>query len=335
VEVDGSVVNDVDGEYGSELLDVGGDGVANTLNNYKGLKWERRYCCPSCVRDTNNTNGGGVCVSVGASISSHMDIDKVAFTGSTDVGRLIMGSAASSNLKRVTLELGGKSPLVVCGDADVDEAAEIAHGAIFNNHGQNCCAGSRTFVEASIYDKFVAKAKALAEERKVGDPFKDGIQQGPQIDDEQFKKILTLIDSGKQQGAKLVTGGSRWGTKGYYVQPTVFADVKDDMRIAKEEIFGPVQSIFKFNTLDEAITRANATTYGLAAGIITNDLNKAIQFAAAVQAGSVWVNCYDAVTTQAPFGGYKQSGQGRELGEVSLNEYLEIKTITIATKQKI
>jgi len=271
----------------------------------------------------------------GAGISSHMDIDKVAFTGSTDVGRLIMGSAASSNLKRVTLELGGKSPLVVCGDADVDEAAEIAHGAIFNNHGQNCCAGSRTFVEASIYDKFVAKAKALAEERKVGDPFQDGIQQGPQIDDEQFKKILTLIDSGKQQGAKLVTGGSRWGTKGYYVQPTVFADVKDDMRIAKEEIFGPVQSIFKFNTLDEAITRSNATAYGLAAGIITNDLNKAIQFAAAVQAGSVWVNCYDAVTTQAPFGGYKQSGQGRELGEVSLNEYLEIKTITIATKQKI
>jgi len=271
----------------------------------------------------------------GAAITNHMDIDKVAFTGSTDVGRLIMGSAASSNLKRVTLELGGKSPLVICGDADIDEAAEIAHGAIFNNHGQNCCAGSRTFVESSIYDKFVAKAKSLAEARKVGDPFQDGIQQGPQIDDDQFKKILTLIDSGKQQGAKLVTGGSRWGTKGYFVQPTIFADVKDDMRIAKEEIFGPVQSIFKFDTLDEAITRSNATTYGLAAGIITNDLNKAIQFASSVQAGSVWVNCYDAVTTQAPFGGYKQSGQGRELGEASLHEYLEIKTITIATKQKI
>lgn len=224
----------------------------------------------------------------GAAISSHPDIDKVAFTGSTDVGRLIMAAAASSNLKRVTLELGGKSPLIIMSDADVDEAADIAHGAIFNNHGQNCCAGSRTFVQAGIYDKFVQKAKSLADARKVGDPFQDGIQQGPQIDEEQFKKILTLIDSGKKQGAKCVTGGDKWGNKGYFVQPTVFADVKDDMRIAKEEIFGPVQSIFKFDTLEEAITRANATTYGLAAGIITNDINKALKFAAHVQAGSVW-----------------------------------------------
>lgn len=170
----------------------------------------------------------------------------------------------------------------------MNEAAEIAHGAIFNNHGQNCCAGSRTFVHADVFDSFVAKAKELAEARKVGDPFQDGTQQGPQIDDDQFTKILSLIESGKKEGATLVTGGGRWGSKGYFVQPTVFANVQDNMRIAKEEIFGPVQSIFKFHNLEEVIARCNATTYGLAAGIITNDINKAMQFAKSVQAGSVW-----------------------------------------------
>jgi len=271
----------------------------------------------------------------GAAISAHPNIDKVAFTGSTDVGRLIMGSAASSNLKRVTLELGGKSPLIVMADADLDNAVEIAHGAIFNNHGQNCCAGSRTFVHADIYDAFIKKAKAKAEERKVGDPYAEGTQQGPQIDSRQFEKILNRLDSGKKEGATCVTGGSRWGDKGYFIQPTVFADVKDDMRIAKEEIFGPVQSIFKFNTIEEAIERANNTSYGLAAGIMTNDINKALEFVQAVQAGSVWVNCFDIVFANAPFGGYKQSGQGRELGEVSLKEYLEVKTVTIQLQKKI
>ncbi|OXA37656.1 retinal dehydrogenase 1 [Folsomia candida] len=271
----------------------------------------------------------------GAAISGHLNIDKVAFTGSTDIGRLIMGSAAASNLKRVTLELGGKSPLIICADSDLDQAAEIAHGAIFNNHGQNCCAGSRTFVEASIYDSFIAKAKALAEKRKVGDPFGDGVQQGPQIDETQFKKIQDLIDSGKKEGATCVTGGGRWGEKGYFIQPTIFADVQDNMRIAKEEIFGPVQSIFKFSDINEAIERANATKYGLAAGIMTNDINKALLFAQSVQAGSVWVNCFDIVFANAPFGGYKQSGQGRELGEVSLKEYLETKTVTIALTKKV
>jgi acyl-CoA reductase-like NAD-dependent aldehyde dehydrogenase len=271
----------------------------------------------------------------GASISSHEDIDKVAFTGSTDIGRVVLGAAASSNLKRVTLELGGKSPLIICADADVDEAATIAHGAIFNNHGQNCVAGSRTFVEASIYDEFVKKATKLALERKVGDPFEDGTQQGPQIDQAQLSKIEELMESGKKEGATLNCGGARKGDKGYFVQPTVFSNVKDNMRIAKEEIFGPVQSILKFDNLDEAIKRANATKYGLAAGIVTNDLNKALLFAQSVQAGSVWVNCYDAVVPQAPFGGFKQSGQGRELGEAALKEYLEVKTVTIGLKQKI
>jgi len=271
----------------------------------------------------------------GAAISGHQSIDKVAFTGSTEVGRLVFGAAASSNLKRVTLELGGKSPIIICADANVDEAATIAHGAIFNNHGQNCCAGSRTFVEAGIYDAFVKKATQLALERKVGDPFEDGTQQGPQIDQEQLTKIEELMTSGKKEGATLNCGGARKGDTGYFVQPTVFSNVSDNMRIAKEEIFGPVQTILKFNTLDEAIKRANDTKYGLAAGIVTNDLNKALLFTQSVHAGSVWVNCYDAVTPQAPFGGFKQSGQGRELGEAALKEYLELKTVTIGLQTKI
>jgi acyl-CoA reductase-like NAD-dependent aldehyde dehydrogenase len=170
----------------------------------------------------------------------------------------------------------------------VDNAVEVAHGAIFNNHGQNCCAGSRTFVESTIYDAFIAKASEMAQKRILGDPFDSKTQQGPQIDELQFKKIQDLIESGKKEGARCVTGGSRWGDKGYYIQPTVFADVKDNMRIAKEEIFGPVQSIFKFENVEEAIERANDTKYGLAAGIMTNDIHKALLFAQSVQAGSVW-----------------------------------------------
>ena len=265
----------------------------------------------------------------GAFLSSHMDVNKIAFTGSTEVGRLIMEAAARSNLKRVTLELGGKSPLVVLDDADVDEAVNIAYAGIFTNHGQNCCAASRTFVHEKIYDEFVKKAAAKASVRKVGDPFEEGVEQGPQVDKEMFEKVRRLIESGKKEGARVVAGGDRVGKVGYFVQPTVFADVQDNMQIAREEIFGPCQQIFKFSSMDEAITRANNTVYGLAAGIITNDINKALKFAESVLAGSVWVNCYDYVVPQAPFGGFKQSGMGRELGEDALNEYLETKTITI------
>lgn len=270
----------------------------------------------------------------GAAITSHPDVNKVAFTGSTEVGRLIAEAAAKSNLKRVSLELGGKSPLIVLTDVDMDEAATIAHEAVFINHGQTCCAGTRTFVHESIYDKFVKKAKELAEKRKVGDPFDKDTIQGPQIDEEQFQKVLELIDSGKKQGAKLETGGSRIGSKGYFIQPTVFSNVTDDMRIAKEEIFGPVQQIIKFKTLEEAIERANNTSYGLAAGIITKDIDKALTFAQAAQAGSVWVNCYNIVLPQAPFGGFKSSGIGRENGLDSIHEYTEIKTVTIRIPQK-
>lgn len=270
----------------------------------------------------------------GAALVNHQDVNKVAFTGSTEVGQLIMAGCATSNLKRVSLELGGKSPLVVFADADLDEAVEIAHEALFSNHGQSCCAGSRTFVQSEIYDTFVKKAAEKAASRVVGDPFKNGVQQGPQIDQEMFDKVLNLIESGKKEGAKVECGGARLGNKGYFVQPTVFSNVQDSMRIAKEEIFGPVQQIIKFNTLEEVLERANNTTYGLAAGIITKDINKALAFASTVQAGSVWVNCYDAITPQTPFGGYKKSGFGRDLGEESLKEYVECKTITIKTPFK-
>ncbi|KAL9894008.1 aldehyde dehydrogenase, mitochondrial [Glossina fuscipes] len=265
----------------------------------------------------------------GAAISEHPDVQKVAFTGSVPVGRLVMEAAAKSNLKRVSLELGGKSPLVVFDDADVDFAVNVAHEALFSNHGQSCCAGSRTYVHEKIYDEFVSKAVAKAKSRTVGDPFDDKVLQGPQIDNEIFSQVLSYIESGKEEGAKLQCGGKRVGEKGFFIEPTVFSDVTDDMRIAQEEIFGPVQSIFKFSTVEEIIERANNVQYGLAAGVITNDLNKAMQYAQSVDAGSVWINCYDAVLPQTPFGGYKNSGMGRELGKDGLDNYLETKTITM------
>jgi len=270
----------------------------------------------------------------GAAIASHMDVDKVAFTGSTQVGKQVMAAAATSNLKRVSLELGGKSPLVVMSDFDVDKAVEIAHEAIFANHGQNCCAGSRTFVQEGIYDEFVKKAGELARKRTVGDPWNEESVQGPQINKTQFDKILGYIKSGEEEGAKIEAGGKRHGDLGYFVEPTVFSGVEDRMKIAQEEIFGPVQSILKFKSLDEAIDRANATCYGLAAGILTNDINAGLKFSQAVQAGSVWVNCYDHTIAHTPFGGFKQSGHGRELGPEGVKDYLEVKTVTIAIDQK-
>ncbi|KAI4494791.1 hypothetical protein M0804_000992 [Polistes exclamans] len=265
----------------------------------------------------------------GAAIAKHPDINKVAFTGSTEVGHLILEASAKSNLKRVSLELGGKSPLVIFDDFDVKKAAGIAHSALFSNHGQSCCAGSRTFVHSKIYDEFVKYAKQLALDKKVGDPFNSETEQGPQIDDEMFNKVMGLIKSGKEEGAVLEAGGERYSNVGYFIKPTVFSNVTDNMRIAKEEIFGPVQSILKFDTMEEVIERANKTMYGLAAGVLTNNIEKAIIFAKSVEAGSVWVNTYDAITPQTPFGGYKMSGIGRELGEEGLKEYLETKTISI------
>jgi acyl-CoA reductase-like NAD-dependent aldehyde dehydrogenase len=272
----------------------------------------------------------------GAALVYHKGVDKVSFTGSTEVGRIIMKGAGESNLKRISLELGGKSPLIVCADAEnLEEAAEIINEAAMANHGQCCVAATRTFVESSIYEKVVELMKEKAEKRVVGDPFDANTVQGPQIDATQTDKILDLIESGKQQGARLVTGGNRVDRKGYFIEPTVFADVTDDMRIAKEEIFGPVQSIFKFDTLDEAVERANATNYGLGAGVFTSNIGKAMMLTQRLNAGSVWVNTYLHVACQTPFGGYKESGHGRELGPYGIEPFLEKKTITVAIPKKI
>ena len=216
----------------------------------------------------------------GAALSHHPDVDKIAFTGSTAVGKMIQAACASSNLKRCTLELGGKSPLVVFDDVeDLDEAVEICYDSVFTNAGQCCCASSRTFVQEGIYDRFVTRAVELARSRKVGGQWEDGVIQGPQIDQKQFDKVLSLIEAGKKEGAKMECGGGRLGEKGYFIQPTVFSGVNDDMTIAREEIFGPVQSIFKFSTLEEVIARANDTSYGLAAGVLTSNINNALTFA--------------------------------------------------------
>jgi len=268
----------------------------------------------------------------GQAIARHMDVDKVAFTGSTEVGHLIMEAAAQTNLKRVTLELGGKSPNIVFADADLDEAIEGSHFGLFFNQGQCCCAGSRLFVERKIYDEFVDRSVDRAKRRTVGDPFDPATEQGPQVDGAQFEKVMGYIESGRRDGARLLCGGDRVGDRGYFIQPTVFADVKDEMKIAEEEIFGPVMSIIPFQGMDEVVERANRTMYGLAAAVWTRDIGKAMAVANSVRAGTVWVNCYDVFDAAAPFGGFKQSGIGRELGEYGLQQYTEVKTVTVALK---
>ncbi|XP_062585610.1 aldehyde dehydrogenase 1A1-like, partial [Saccostrea cucullata] len=272
----------------------------------------------------------------GAALTSHPDVDKVAFTGSTEVGKLILQASGGVNIKRTTLELGGKSPNVIMDDADLEEAVKFAHNGVMVNSGQCCIAGSRTFVHEKIYDEFVAKSREMADKRLIatGDPFDPNTAQGPQVDEEQYTKILDLIESGKKEGAKVESGGAAVGGDGYFIKPTVFSGVTDNMRIAKEEIFGPVQQIFKFKTLDEAIERANATEYGLGAAIFTKSIDNAMMFTQGVRAGTVWVNLYDVVNPQAPFGGFKMSGIGRELGEYGLSAYQEVKSVIMKIPQK-
>uniref|UniRef100_A0A4W4GNY8 Aldehyde dehydrogenase domain-containing protein n=1 Tax=Electrophorus electricus TaxID=8005 RepID=A0A4W4GNY8_ELEEL len=246
-----------------------------------------------------------------------------------EVGKLIQEAAGKSNLKRVTLELGGKNPNIVFADADLDSAVEQAHQGVFFNSGQCCTAGSRIFVEEPIYDEFVRRSVERAKRRIVGSPFDPTTEQGPQISAEQQRCVLEFIESGISEGAKLECGGKAPFSKGYYIQPTVFSNVQDHMRIAREEIFGPVQQIMKFKTIEEVIERANNTEYGLTAAVFTSDISKAMAVSTAVQAGTVWINCFNALSCQCPFGGFKMSGNGRELGEYSLREYTEVKTITV------
>merc|ERR1712029_331952 len=269
----------------------------------------------------------------GAAIANHPDVDKVAFTGSTEVGKIIQKSAAES-IKRVALELGGKSPTIVLADADIEKAVETAHFGLFFNMGQCCCAASKLMVEESIYDKFVEASVERAKKRTVGNPFDFNNEQGPQVDEEQMNKILGYVDIGKQQGAKLLTGGARYGDRGYFVQPTVFGDVSDDMRICQEEIFGPVQAIQKVKNMDDAIARANKNNYGLAAAVFSQDIGKTIYVSNSLRAGTVWVNTYNTFSMAAPFGGYKESGIGRELGEYGLENYTEVKTVTMKIPKK-
>ncbi|XP_072994405.1 aldehyde dehydrogenase family 2 member C4-like [Typha latifolia] len=263
----------------------------------------------------------------GAAIASHMEIDKVSFTGSTEVGRAVMEAAARSNLKSVSLELGGKCPLIIFDDADVDMAVNLARVASFLNKGEVCVAGSRIYVQEGIYNEFVKKAAESAKTWVVGDPFDPHVNQGPQVDKAQFEKVLQYIEDGKREGATLLTGGKPCGDQGYYIEPTIFTDVKDHMLIAQDEIFGPVMSLMKFKTIEEAIEKANNTKYGLAAGIVTKDLNTANRVSRSIRAGIIWINCYFAFDADCPFGGFKMSGFGRDMGLDALDKYLHVKSV--------
>ncbi|CDH59240.1 aldehyde dehydrogenase [Lichtheimia corymbifera JMRC:FSU:9682] len=265
----------------------------------------------------------------GDKLARHPKVGKVAFTGSTAVGRMVMKAAAESNLKKVTLELGGKSPNIIFDDADLDQAVAWAHKGIFFNHGQCCCAGSRVYVQEGIYDKFLQRFKEYTSQTKVGDPFAEDTFQGPQVSKVQFDRIMNYIEQGKKEGATCFMGGNRLGDKGYFIEPTVFTDVKEDMVVVKDEIFGPVVVVSKFKTIDEVVEKANNSTYGLAAAVFTSNITTSISVANQLEAGTVWINCYNELDYNTPFGGYKQSGIGRENGEYALDNYYQVKAVKI------
>jgi aldehyde dehydrogenase (NAD+) len=270
----------------------------------------------------------------GAALASHMDVDKIAFTGSHLTGQLIV-QASASNLKRVSLELGGKSPNIVFADSDMDATVPGAAMAVFNNSGQICSAGTRLFVERAVYDEFVGRVAEFGSGLKVGDGLDPETQIGPLVSEQQLERVTRYLDVGREEGARALSGGERLTegayANGYFVPPTVFSDVRDDMRIAREEIFGPVISAMPFDDLEEVARRANATNFGLASGIWTRDVRKVHRLAQLIRAGSVWVNCYQAMDPAVPFGGYQMSGYGRESGIQQLEEYLNVKAVWIKT----
>jgi phenylacetaldehyde dehydrogenase len=263
----------------------------------------------------------------GAALAAHNDVDKVAFTGSTEVGKLIVAAAGASNLKKLTLELGGKSPNIIFDDAS-DDAIEGAANAIFFNHGQCCVAGSRLYVQQSRFDEVVDGVAAIAKSIKMGPGMEPGTQMGPLVSDEQFRTVSGYLASGKAEGATALAGGGRYGDRGYFIEPTVLTGTRPDMKVVREEIFGPVLVAAPFTDLDEIAAAANDSDYGLGAGIWTKDISKAHALAKKIRAGTVWINCYNVFDAALPFGGYKQSGWGREMGHEALLAYTEVKAVT-------
>jgi betaine-aldehyde dehydrogenase len=269
----------------------------------------------------------------GAALASHPGIDKVAFTGSTEVGKLI-AKAAADNLTKVSLELGGKAPNIVFADSNMDQAVAGAMMGIFYNQGQVCCAGSRLFVEETVKDEFLSKLSERAERIAVGDPMDKGTQMGPQVSEEQLNRIKGYVDIARNEGASVVSGGSSPDLdekfqKGYFFRPTIFADVNNKMRVAQEEIFGPVVSVISFKDEDDLLKQANDTIYGLSAGIWTQDITRAHRFAQEIKAGVIWINTYNMFNAASPFGGYKQSGYGREMGRHALDLYTQVKSVWV------
>jgi phenylacetaldehyde dehydrogenase len=270
----------------------------------------------------------GFGATAGAAIAAHPQVDKVAFTGSTEVGKLIL-QAAGGNLKKVTLELGGKAPNIVFADADLDLAVKGAADAIFFNQGQVCCAGSRLYVESAIYDDVVAGVSEIARNLKVGDGTDPSTEMGPLVSAEQLDRVSNLVQSGLEAGASAAAGGTRRDGAGYFYEPTVLTQTRPDMRVVNEEIFGPVLVTDSFDTPENLVAKANDTIYGLSGGIWTRDVSKAHRFAKSVKAGTVWVNCFNILDSGLPFGGYKQSGWGREMGHEVLDAYTQTKSVVV------